>query len=262
MSAIVSNSEIIHYEVLGRGRPVIFLHGWAGSWRYWVPSMQTIAYNYRAYALDLWGFGDSAKNQSFYGLEEQTDLLDDFITQLGIIGKVALIGHGLGAMVAIQYALRKAGKVARMMLINCPINGVFNNRLISETPIGLVNWLYPAEKDREAVSIEAQKTDQQAIIRPVLDFAALSLSEKLSSLEMPVLMSYALGDPLVSLPSELIPDSYPESIGAYIFEESGHFPMVDEDNAFSRLLRQFLEQPHDESPRTLQMKDQWKRRVR
>jgi CheY-like chemotaxis protein len=33
--------EIVHYEVLGRGRPLIFLHGWIGSWRYWIPSMQS-----------------------------------------------------------------------------------------------------------------------------------------------------------------------------------------------------------------------------
>jgi pimeloyl-ACP methyl ester carboxylesterase len=30
----------VHYEVLGRGRPLIFLHGWVGSWRYWIPVMQ------------------------------------------------------------------------------------------------------------------------------------------------------------------------------------------------------------------------------
>ena len=30
MSAIILRDEIIHYEVLGRGRPVIFLHDWVG----------------------------------------------------------------------------------------------------------------------------------------------------------------------------------------------------------------------------------------
>ena len=224
--------------------------------------MQTIAYNYRAYALDLWGFGDTSKNQDYYGLEEQTNLLDDFITQLGIIGKVALVGHGLGAMIAIQYALRKARKVARMMLINCPVNGAYNNRLISESPTGLVNWLYPPEKDRDAVSIEAQKADQQAIMRPILEFQSLSLAEKISTLEMPILMSYAINDPLVTMPVELLPETYPETIGSFVFEESGHFPMVDEDNQFSRLLREFLEQERGVSPRVLEKKNQWKRRVR
>jgi len=28
MSAVLLDDRIVHYEVLGRGRPVIFLHGW------------------------------------------------------------------------------------------------------------------------------------------------------------------------------------------------------------------------------------------
>lgn len=262
MSAIVSNSEIIHYEVLGHGRPVIFLHGWAGSWRYWVPSMQTVAYEHRAYAFDFWGFGDSAKNQAYYGLESQTDLLEDFVHQLGIIGQVALVGHGFGGMIAIQYALRNREKVSKLMLVNCPANGNFNHRIMSETPMGLIDWVYPAEKDHEAVSLEAQKADQQAIVRSTQDFETLSVYGKLPSLLMPTLIVYGANDPLVPIPSDLQPEEFPPSMGVFVFNDSGHYPMVDEDSQFSRLLRQFLKLEPGISPRTLEIKTQWKRRVR
>ncbi|HDN79852.1 MAG TPA: alpha/beta hydrolase, partial [Chloroflexi bacterium] len=59
MSAIVIDGGIIHYEVIGRGRPLIFIHGWLGSWRYWMGSMEELSPYFRTYALDLWGFGDS-----------------------------------------------------------------------------------------------------------------------------------------------------------------------------------------------------------
>lgn len=59
MSATLLDDKIVHYEVLGRGRPIIFLHGWVGSWRYWVPAMQTAVMSFRAHAFDLWGFGDT-----------------------------------------------------------------------------------------------------------------------------------------------------------------------------------------------------------
>ncbi len=262
MSAIVSNSEIIHYEVLGRGHPVIFLHGWAGSWRYWAPSMQTVAYGYRAYALDFWGFGDSAKNQAYYGLESQTDLLEDFIHQLGIVDKVALVGHDFGGMVAIQYALRSREKVSGLVLVNCPVSGNFNHRLISETPVGLVDWLYPTDKDRKAVSLEALKADQQAIVQSVLDFETFLVDGKLPSLTMPTLIVYGANDPLVPVPSEPHPEEFPQSMGGIVFNDSGHYPMVDEDNQFSRLLRQFLELEEGVSPRELEIKTRWKRRVR
>ena len=40
MSVILLNQSVVHYESLGRGRPVLFLHTWVGSWRYWVPCLQ------------------------------------------------------------------------------------------------------------------------------------------------------------------------------------------------------------------------------
>ncbi|MCX7977122.1 MAG: alpha/beta fold hydrolase, partial [Bellilinea sp.] len=104
MSAILIEQDIIHYEVLGRGRPILFLHSWVGSWRYWIPMMQAASVGYRAYALDLYGFGDSAKNRQ-YSLDAQAGLIEAFLEKLGI-GRIAIVGHGLGALVGLLFALR------------------------------------------------------------------------------------------------------------------------------------------------------------
>ena len=120
MSALTVESDLVHYEVLGRGRPVIFLHGWLGSWRYWVPTMQQLSMKYRTYALDLWGFGDSGKNALRFGLQSQVDLLFQFYERLGI-PKAALIGHSLGAAVALKFARQHPDRVYRMMLISPPL---------------------------------------------------------------------------------------------------------------------------------------------
>ena len=47
-----------------------------------------------------------------------------------------------------------------------------------------------------------------------------------------------------------------------VFEDSGHFPMLDEPSRFHRLVVDFLELSSGESPQQLQLKDEWKRRVR
>jgi pimeloyl-ACP methyl ester carboxylesterase len=120
MSAITIDNELVHYEVLGRGRPAILLHGWLGSWRYWVPAMQQLSMNFRAYALDFWGFGDSGKGSGRYGFDQQVKLLGLFIEELGI-QKVALIGHGLGASVAVKYALINPDRVPRLMVVSPPL---------------------------------------------------------------------------------------------------------------------------------------------
>ena len=84
MSAITVNGDLVHYEVLGRGRPIILLHSWLGSWRYWIPTMQQLSIKYRIYALDLWGFGDSGKNKQYYSIDGQAELVERFLDRMGI----------------------------------------------------------------------------------------------------------------------------------------------------------------------------------
>lgn len=120
MSAISIGGELIHYEVLGRGRPVVLLHSWVGSWRYWVPTMQNLQLKYRVYAVDLHGFGDSSKNPQKYTLDNQVKMLSDFMNAMAI-PKAAIIGHGLGAWVTAEFARLYADRAPRIMLISAPL---------------------------------------------------------------------------------------------------------------------------------------------
>lgn len=120
MSAITIENDLVHYEVLGRGRPVILLHGWLGSWRYWIPAMQKLSGKYRTYALDLWGFGDSGKDSRQYNFAAQVKLLHEFMEKMGI-AKAALIGHDLGAAICVRYAVQHPDRVPRLMMVAPPL---------------------------------------------------------------------------------------------------------------------------------------------
>ncbi len=120
MSAITVGGDLVHYEVLGRGRPVILVHGWVGSWRYWIPTIQQLHLKYRVYALDLFGFGDSGKNETKYSLGQQINLLSNFMKDLGI-PKAAFVGHSLGAMVIAGFAKENPEKAARILLSSVPL---------------------------------------------------------------------------------------------------------------------------------------------
>lgn len=120
MSAITIGGDLIHYEKLGRGRPVVLVHGWIGSWRYWIPLMQQLHLKYSVYTLDLIGFGDSAKNKVNYKVSSQVKMLLAFMEQLGI-PKAAFIGHGYGAMIVAEFARQHPTRAARLMLSNAPL---------------------------------------------------------------------------------------------------------------------------------------------
>lgn len=262
MSAIILQNELVHYEVLGRGRPLIFLHGWVGSWRYWIPAMQAASINHRTYALDLWGFGDSAKNPNHFSLEHQIGLLEAFLEAMGI-GKIAFIGHGLGAAIAMLFARRYPRIVDRYMAVSMPMgNGSINPRLRSAQPDELAEWLLSPSPVTDPIIAEVPKTDVQAIRTTLTELNLLDIGRLLGTSYTPCLRVNGWNDPLIERDTLVTFNNLPETYHHLIFEESGHFPMLDETSKFNRLLSDFLNLESGESPRILQLKEEWKRRVR
>ncbi|PJF22421.1 MAG: hypothetical protein CUN56_06090, partial [Phototrophicales bacterium] len=156
MSAITVGGDLVHYEVLGRGgRPVILIHGWIGSWRYWIPTMRLLQMKFRVYAIDLFGFGDSGKNPSKYPIAQQVAMLDEFMKQLGL-AKAAFLTHGLGAQVAVEYATQHAERVARMLLSNPPLFDPGD--LDTRVPAGKRVLLTPDAKQPRPLNIPKQAT--------------------------------------------------------------------------------------------------------
>lgn len=262
MSAIVLDSGMVHYEVLGRGRPIIFLHGWVGSWRYWIPAMQSLSTNYRAYSLDLWGFGDTAKSKYNYSLPRQVVLLERFLDEMAI-GRVALIGHGLGAIVALQFASLHPAIVDRLMLVGFPLYAAdLDARMGTQSPAELANWLLSQDTDTAAARSEVVKADQNAIQASIDDMKTTDLSELFKQLDTSTLWVHSQNDPAVrarDIGEEGLRSNLTHQV---IFKRSGHFPMLDENNKFNRLVADFMALDSGESPGRLHLKEEWKRRVR
>src|SRR6476646_1814747 len=122
MSAIVIENGLVHYEVIGRGRPVIFLHGWLGSWRYWMGTMEALARRYRCYALGFWGFGDSDKSRQKCSVSDYLSLVDQFMDRMGLID-APVIGHSMGGTIAIRLALEYPHRVSKLILVSTPVVG-------------------------------------------------------------------------------------------------------------------------------------------
>jgi pimeloyl-ACP methyl ester carboxylesterase len=262
MSAILLERDLVHFEVLGRGRPILFLHGWVGSWRYWIPTMQAVSVSFRAYAIDLWGFGDSAKNSERYSLNQQVALLSSFMDKMGI-GRVALVGHGLGAMVSVLFAHIFPEVVDRVMAVALPLDeGMVDPRLRTDTPEALADWLLGRSPASEAARVDAPKADPRAVKASLDDLQTINFGQTTTGLSTACLLVHGQNDPAVTLPALERITLLPYPTHEIVFEQSGHFPMLDEASKFNRLLADFLALFQGESPRELLLKEEWKRRVR
>jgi pimeloyl-ACP methyl ester carboxylesterase len=241
---------------------LVFLHGWAGSWRYWIPSMQAVSHLFRTYAIDLWGFGDTARVPNRYSLAKQVNLLDGFLKEIGI-AKTALVGHGLGAIVVMMYAAQNPDWVDRLMAIGFPVENDWSKaRPEALTPTGLASWLLNGSPAHETARGEAVKADLRAIQFSLEQLKDLDILDLSRSVRAACLWVYGQNDPTIDLDLAKNSTIMPEHVHQIIFDGSGHFPMLDEPSKFNRLMADFLALSSGESPENLQLKEEWKRRIR
>ncbi len=251
MGNILLDGQIVNYETLGRGRPVIFLHSWIGSWRYWFPAMQFISRSFHAYGLDLWGFGKSASDPKRYTIDQQTNLLSRFLDEMGI-GKVAIIGHGLGALVGFDFCSRWPNSVDRMMAVNCPLDyDAINSRMRTSPPSDLVQWLGGRSPEAKRVLVDEIQADPRAIEESIESFQSDDLFDKMRQTQISCLLVYGDHDPAVQTPKAETFQNLPDMMQHVVFEKSGHFSMIDEEARFNHLLTDFLMLDSGISPREL-----------
>ena len=266
MSAVVIDGGLIHYEAFGRGKPVLFLHGWLGSWRYWMPTMEAISDKNRTYALDLWGFGDSDKSKPRYTISDYVAQVDGFVTNRGI-HEAPIIGHALGAIVAVEYAVRHPNRAKKIMAISLPLNAdCISRRLIdfaNNSVFAKMIWWRQVATHKD-VQKEAEKTGEGAISQSIASVAEIDLMsriQRLSQLEDAMLLAvYGEKDDVVEpLPVGQLNGDW-SNIRPIGLSDSRHFPMLDETAKFTRLLKDFLDIEQDLS--ALELKEEWRRRTR
>jgi pimeloyl-ACP methyl ester carboxylesterase len=262
MSVATINDHTVHYEAFGRGTPVIFVHGWLGSWRYWWPAMQALANHHRSFAVDLWGFGDSSKSVGDYTIASHVAMLDGFVNKMGIARPFAFVGHSLGAAVALNYARGAPEMIDRIAAVALPISKEHVSSLLAgksaESVIDQVRKRFSAFPE---VAMGLDKIDLNAFDQSTDQLPTMTLAENLEQVSCPVLLIYGAQDVLISLPSRELEsrDQAPPGRQYVSLKDSSHFPMLEQPAVFNRLIREFID---GASPTAVEPKDYWQRRTR
>jgi pimeloyl-ACP methyl ester carboxylesterase len=108
----------LNYVEAGSGPPLVLIHGWQGStfgFRYTIADLSA---KYRVIAVDLKGYGFSARpDHGDYSREAQADLVARFMEALGI-ERATVGGHSMGGGVAQALAIRHPERVDRLILVD------------------------------------------------------------------------------------------------------------------------------------------------
>lgn len=93
----------IHYEIVGSGNAIVFLHGWGANKSFMQPLVSLFSKQYKCVNLDLFGFGSTHEIEDYHNFDDYVESFRLFLMKHQIENPI-LIAHSFGARLAILYA--------------------------------------------------------------------------------------------------------------------------------------------------------------
>src|SRR5690349_9982742 len=273
----------VSYRCGGDGPLLVLIHGITSSSASWEAVLPELAEHFTVVAPDLLGHGQSDKPAGDYSLGSHACLVRDLMLALGH-EHATVVGHSLGGSVAMQVAYQFPDLVGRLVLVASGGLGrevsLFLRAvtlpgaelvlpLIASRPvldagavvsralgrIGLRAGSDLAEIARGIASLNELGARRAFVhtARSVIDTGGQRVDARdrlYLAAAVPSLLVWGAGDPIIPAAHgrrahELMPGSTLE-----VFEGAGHFPHLDDPQAFTRLLRSFVgsTEPADVQP--------------
>ncbi|MUM78376.1 alpha/beta fold hydrolase [Pseudodesulfovibrio sp. F-1] len=262
-----TDSARLWVEVRGQGRPVIFVHGWTMSSRFW-RRQHGLADSYQIVTLDLRGHGRSETPIRGHTIPRYARDLREVIRALDIKG-ATLVGWSMGGSVALEYWQQfGSDRLSGIALVESspyPMadaswnthrfrglgpeavqtemeamrqdRAAFGSRFVNEM---FISGQAPAHALRWMCA-EHLLTDDQTAAAVYEDYAARDYVPLLPSLTLPALAVYGRSRHMCFGPSagRFVAGSIP---GAHlaVLERSGHLPFYEEPDTFNAEIRRFL----------------------
>lgn len=262
MPSIVTDSGLCHYEVAGSGPPVILIHGWTQAWNTWLSTIETFQNQYRMYAPDLWGFGESEKGrQASFEVPAFVEMIRQFMDALGI-ERIPIMGHSMGGTTALGVALKYPRRVEKVAVVGSPVNGhslsfflkMAGRRLVAQMMMAgdrallrafLRMWSPFVSRQNarffyDTTIMNAEGFTTESFFRSIDSLRRTNYTSMLSQLTMPTMGIYGMRDVIVSprqirLFERYLPESHTVAV-----PDAGHFVMWDNPEVFNQAFRTFM----------------------
>jgi pimeloyl-ACP methyl ester carboxylesterase len=112
---------------VGKGFPLVLIHGFLGSSKMWEPQIDFFKEHYRVITPDLPGFGKSKKIKSLNSISLISNLLLDSLEKKKI-NQFHLLGHSMGGMIVQEMAKKGGKKILNLICYSTGSKGVMPGR--------------------------------------------------------------------------------------------------------------------------------------
>jgi len=218
---------------------------------------------YRVYALDFWGFGESGRQEEqpheAYAIPSFVSMVQQFMDGMGI-ETASVFGHSMGGTVALSLALKWRERVRKVAVVGSPLDGSSLSILLKLSArqwIARLLWRFPPlldfiiwgyspwiARDRGNIYQMTRSTLSQVTVfsfsRSIDSLRCTDLRPDLYKLKAQALGIYGLGDYVVDPRQADVMTTQIPAAQVERFEDSRHFPMLDEPERFNRTLLDFI----------------------
>jgi pimeloyl-ACP methyl ester carboxylesterase len=255
---IVTSADGVHieYHVYGSGEPaVVLIHGWSCDSNYWKEQIAALKAKYTTVTVDLAGHGASGGNRTDWSMGSFGEDVAAVVRQLQN-RKVVLVGHSMGAPVAIEATRRIGDRVVGIVAVDSlktlgqpvmpepqieKLLKPFRDDFIGQTRQLVSSSFFTTDADPKFVQKVAYDMSlappdvavpaMQALLR--MDYSAL-----LPEIHVPVVaINASLGQPVDEVRSK---KSLP-TFKAVTLENTGHFLMMEAPDRFNPVLLQEID---------------------
>jgi len=232
---------------------MILLHGLGGDALTWQFNLTALGTDRAVLAPDLPGHGASTLDVGPGHVDDLARWVGDLVDAWGL-SRVDLVGHSLGARVALALAHQRPDLVARASLIACAglgsdLDHQFLDDLADARDIdraraaAIALFAQPGplvEPMARALALRLSVAENRAAIKALLDANRVELSLPLVEADwapsMPVQLIWGAGDRIVPPPAA---DILPVGLPLHLLPDAGHMPHVEAASRVNALIRSF-----------------------
>ncbi len=241
----------LYYEVHGEGEPIIFSHGWMGECPVWNSQIEFFSKKYKVIAYDHRGHGKSDKPKANYSVETLSNDLYSLIQGLDL-KKVTLVGHAMGGMTALTFALNHPDKVSKLVLVGTTAKQSLSMRLSlwimmhifsyeSFIQIGINhNFSQPTEQTRKEAFNRAIKTPKPVAYECLKESKNYDIRDRVSEIKIPTLIIVGENDKSTPIEMSQYLNREIEGSKLKIIPQSKHIVMIDKPKELNEIIEEFI----------------------
>ena len=268
----VGNIKTRYWEMGNEGSTIVLIHGLGGCIENWELNLEALSKRHRVYAVDLVGCGLTEKPSIRYSIPLLAKFVQDFMS-LKDIENPCVIGHSIGAGIAIDMVLLNPARIDRLILVD---GFGFGKKLASQFRILAIpilgEQLMKPNRDGLIQFFKMLFYDHTLITDELIDFSfersSLSGSSKAylitlrahanflglkkdrmqitkgnaRRITVPTKIIWGKEDKAIPVEQAYIAAKILPTNSLHIFDKCGHVPQVERAEEFNRIVLDFLSQ--------------------